>query len=79
MELTEHQFDLIKYLLPIQRGNVKIPNLQVLNAMLYVAEHGCEWRGLPEQFGRWRSIYMRANRWAKQGVPDEVFITLQRH
>ena len=26
--------------LPVQRGNVKLPNLQVLNAILYVAEQG---------------------------------------
>ena len=79
MEITEQQFKLIEPLLPVQRGNVKIPNRQVLNAMLYVAEHGCKWRGLPEQFGRWHSIYMRANRWAKQGVLDQVFIALQQH
>ena len=35
------------------------------------------WRGLPKKFGRWHSIYMRANRWAKQGVLDDVFLALQ--
>ena len=68
MKIIAQQFEVIEHLLPVQRGNVKIPNLQVLNAMLYVAEHGCKWRGLPQQFGRWHSIYMWANRWAKQGV-----------
>ncbi|KOR45865.1 transposase, partial [Xanthomonas oryzae] len=24
-------------------------NLQVVNAILYVAEHGCKWRGLPKR------------------------------
>ena len=77
MEITSHQFKMIENLLPVHRGNVKISNLQVLNAMLYVAEHGCKWRGLPKKFGRWHSIYMRANRWAKQGVLDQVFLALQ--
>ena len=36
--------------LPVQRGNVSLSNLQVLNAILYVAEHGCKWRG---RFGNW--------------------------
>jgi hypothetical protein len=31
----------------VQRGNVSLSNLQLLNALLYVAEHGCKWRGLP--------------------------------
>ncbi|WP_410174784.1 transposase, partial [Microbulbifer thermotolerans] len=69
----------MEHLLPIPRGNVKISNLQVLNAILYVAEHGCKWRGLPKRFGRWHSIYMRANRWAKQGVLDRVFLALQEN
>ncbi|WP_425526911.1 transposase, partial [Xanthomonas oryzae] len=27
----------------------------VVNALLYVAEHGCKWRGLPERFGNWHT------------------------
>jgi transposase len=59
MELTEAQYERIKSALPVQRGNVSLSNLQVLNAMLYVAEQGCKWRGLPKRFGRWHTIYMR--------------------
>ena len=77
MEITTPQFKIIEHLLPIQRGNVKIPNIQVINAVLYIAEHGCKWRGLPEKFGYWHSIYMRVNRWAKKGVLDHVFSVLQ--
>ena len=77
MKISKAQFKIIEHLLPLQRGNVKIPNIQVINAILYVAEHGCKWRGLPEKFGKWYSIYMRANRWAKKGVLDHVFSVLQ--
>ena len=78
MELTEAQYERIAPLLPVQRGNVRISNLQVLNAILYVAEHGCKWRGLPPRFGRWHTIYTRMNRWSKNGVLDRVFEHLQR-
>jgi hypothetical protein len=37
MEITEEQYARIKDSLPVQRGNVSLPNLQVLNAILYVA------------------------------------------
>ncbi|MDR3299386.1 MAG: transposase, partial [Candidatus Accumulibacter sp.] len=47
MEITEAQYHLIEDCLPRQRGNVSLPNLQVLNAILYITEHGCQWRGLP--------------------------------
>ena len=77
MEITEEQFARIKNGLPVQRGNVSLTNLQVLNAILYVAEQGCKWRGLPRRFGRWHTVYMRMNRWAKNGVLDRVFAQLQ--
>lgn len=77
MKITTEEFNLIKELLPKQRGNVTISNLQVINAVLYVAEQGCKWRALPKKFGNWHTIYTRMNRWAKQGVLDEVFSELQ--
>src|SRR6201988_3540491 len=77
VELTQEQYARIKAPLPVQRGNVSLTNLQVLNAILYVAEQGCKWRGLPKRFGRWHTIYMRMSRWAKNGVLDRVFEQLQ--
>ena len=78
MELTEEQYELVAPYLPVQRGNVSMSNLQVLNAILHVAEHGCKWRGLPARFGNWHTIYTRMNRWSKNGVLDRVFEQLQR-
>ena len=78
MEINEAQFSRIEDCLPLQRGNVSLSNLQVLNAILYVAEQGCKWRGLPKRFGNWHTIYTRMNRWSKSGVLDRVFEQLQR-
>ena len=78
MELTEAQYERIAPYLPLQRGNVRVSNRQVLNAILYVAEQGCKWRGLPARFGNWHTIYTRMNRWSKNGVLDGVFEQLQR-
>lgn len=77
MRLSEEQYEVIRPLLPVQRGNVRIANLEVLNAVLYVAENGCKWRGLPERFGNWHTIYTRLRRWAAAGVLDRVFQALQ--
>ena len=79
MKITSADFKVIEELLPKQRGNVSLSNLQVLNAILYVAEHGCKWRGLPKKFGNWHTIYTRANRWAKNGVLDHVFAAMQEN
>ena len=78
MEISSEQYERIKDSLPVQRGNVRLSNLQILNAILYVAEQGCKWRGLPARFGNWHTIYTRMNRWSKSGVLDTVFEKLQR-
>ena len=78
MELTQQQDEQLKDLLPRQRGNVTVDNRRVLSAILYVVEQGCKWRGLPERFGNWHTIYTRMNRWAKSGVLDRVFAVLQQ-
>src|SRR3974377_445990 len=77
MEITEEQYARIKDSLPLQRGNVSLSNLQFLNAVLYVAEQGCKWRGLPKRFGNWHTIYTRMNRWSTSGAMDRMFEKLQ--
>ena len=62
MEITAEQYERIQDCLPVQRGNVRHENLVLLNAILYVAEHGCKWRGLPKRYGNWHSI-PRIERW----------------
>ncbi len=56
---------------------MRLSNLQCLNALLYVAEHGAKWCSLPEDFGNWHAIYTRMNRWSKNGVLDRIFEKLQ--
>ena len=79
MQLSREQFSRLSPYLPRQRGNVSLDNYDVLNAIIYVAEQGCKWRGLPQRFGRWHTIYTRMNRWAKAGVLDRVFAAMQQH
>jgi len=76
--LNENQYNLIKSYLPVQRGNVKISNLTLINAVLYVPENGCKWRALPEKFGNWHTIYTRLKRWAERGVLERLFVALQK-
>ena len=79
MELTNQQFEKISSHLPVKRGNVKLSDHEVLNAILYVAEQGCKWRALPERFGNWHTVYTRMNRWSKNGTLDKVFGALQKN
>lgn len=78
-EIKYEQYALIRPYLPVQRGNVRISNLTVINAILFVAENGCKWRDLPPRFGKWHTVYMRMRRWTDAGVLDRLFDALQEH
>ena len=77
MQITQEQYEKIAKYLPKQQGNVSMTNLQLINAILYVTENGCKWRTLPESYGKWHTIYVRINRWSKNGVLERVFAALQ--
>jgi len=72
------QFKQIKDLLPRQRGNASLDNLQVLNAILYVAANGCKWRSLPACYGKWGALYRRMACRSQAGMLERVFSALQR-
>jgi len=77
MEITKKQYERIAPYLPRQRGNVSMSNHQLVNAILYVTENGCKWRALPESYGNWHTVYVRMNRWSKNGVLRRLFEALQ--
>ena len=78
MKITQEQYEKIKKYLPRQRGNVSMSNLQLVNAILYVTENGCKWRALPKSYRNWHTVYVRMNRWSKNGVLQRLFEGLQR-
>ena len=77
MELTRKQFEKLEHLMPVQRKKSTISNYDFVCALLYIIENGCKWRALPKKFGDWHTIYVRFNRWSKNGTIDRIFEGLQ--
>lgn len=78
MNITPEQYKEISYCFPRQRGNVSLSNLSVLNAILFIMATDGKWRQLPAEFGNWHTIYVRMNRWCKNGTLEKVFKALQQ-
>jgi len=53
--------------------------MTLINALLYMCENGCKWRGLPKEYGNWHVIYKRFNRWVKAGIIDRLFREMHVH
>ena len=64
--------------MPIPRKPPEISNYQFLCAILYMIENGCKWRALPKKYGKWHSIYMKFNRWSKNGTIQRIFEEMQK-
>jgi transposase len=77
MKLNDKQHKHIAGLLPGQRGNVKIDNLDMLNALIYRRKNGCSRRDLPKEFGNRHVVYVPFSRQAKNGVPCTISVNLR--
>ncbi len=88
--LRDEQWEQLEALgLPGQSGHVGATakdNRRFVEAVLYRLRAGIAWRDLPPHFGntaterglRWHRVYVRFNRWSKQGVWHKVFEQLDK-
>ncbi len=53
-------------------------NRLFVEAVLYRLRTGIPWRDLPGRFGNWHRVYVRFDRWSKQGVWQRVFEQLAK-
>ncbi len=74
--LSDAQMALVADCLPKQRGNVRLSNRAVLEAIIHVRRTRCAWRDLPTRFGPWHTVYTRSRRWTRAGVLDLVYAKL---
>jgi len=73
-DLTDDQWTLVEPMLPPPRhlGPPRTDLRRVLNALLYVAKAGCQWRLLPKEFPAWQTVYPVYRKWARQHVWESL-------
>jgi putative transposase len=78
-DLTDRQWQIIQKLLPSPspRGRRPICRRRVINAVLYVARTGCQWRMLPASFPNWSTVYGIFWRWRNDGLWQKIHDTLR--
>ena len=43
---------------------------------MWIARTGAQWRHLPDEYGKWNSVFRRYRRWGTTGVFDAMLETL---
>ena len=73
-DVTDEQWQIIGKLLPAKkkRGRRPVGRREIINAILYVNRTGCQWRALPHDFPKWKTVYTVFRRWRKDGVWQRI-------
>lgn len=74
-DTTDAEWALIEPLLPTPACATshgghpeKHPRRDVVDAIRYVIDNGCKWRGLPADFPPWKTVYGFHTRWSRDNV-----------
>lgn len=77
-DLTDQEWALICDLVPTYSGGGRMgrpivhEKRDIVNAILYVAATGCQWRALPECYPPWSTVHRYHVRWSRNGVWEAV-------
>lgn len=76
--LTDEQWGAVQPLVEATRGRkATVSRREIVNAILYVARTGCQWRLLPLDFPNWSTVYSCYHRWAWNGTLEKLHAALR--
>ena len=77
-DLSNEQWEEIRPLVESGKGRkASVSRREIVNAILYVARTGCQWRLLPKDFPKWSTVYSCYHRWGWRGTLDELHAELR--
>jgi transposase len=79
VQLSEKQWSKISALLYAERGRGRPAqnDRRFIEAVLWWRRTGVPWRDLPPEFGPWKTVFNRFDRWSKSGRWSQLFAALQ--
>ena len=78
-QLDERQWGKVEGVLATERKAGRPPkdNRNFVEAVLWWRRTGLPWRDLPDDFGPWKTVFNRFDRWSKAGKWSRLFHALQ--
>ena len=79
--MSDDEWSLFEYfILAIRARNGRKPTNHrlVLDGIFWIARTGSPWRDLPEEFGKWSSVYRQFRRWTLAGLWEDILEALNQ-
>src|SRR5579859_5385129 len=70
-DLTNEEWAIVEPLIPAGKAGGKprsISRREVLNAIFYLLKTGCQWRMLPKEFPKWKTVHDCFTKWRQDGT-----------
>lgn len=82
-DVTDKEWEIWERALPFPRYHPnfpepKYPRREILNAILYRARTGTQWRNLPHDFPPWKDVYYHFSNWKRRNVFSRARDALRR-
>ena len=52
---------------------------EIINALLYIAKSGVQWRLLPREYPNWKLVYYYFRKWLAEGLIEEIHESLRSY
>lgn len=78
--ISREKFELIREILGSGRKRTRprmVDIYEVFCAVLYLLKSGCQWRLLPQDFPKWRTVHSYFQRWSAKGQDGEASLLEQ--
>ena len=77
--LTDDQWELIAGIFPppARTGRPRVDRRMVVDGILWIMRTGAPWRDLPEEFGKWGTVYDLFTTWSQDGTLDDILDLLR--
>lgn len=77
--LTDDEWELIQdaFPAPAKTGRPPVNRRNVVEGILWILRTGAPWRDLPEEFGKWHTVWDLFDKWNASGLWDEILHRLR--
>ena len=76
--IDDQMWKKLQTLLPSPKGRHGVNDRLFLEAACWIIRTGAPWRDLPVEYGNWKTVYNRYNRWVKKKHFNRIFEVLKK-